>query len=111
MLLFQKMWWTFVINGVEVLEGKEAGCFSVLSCRALCGVFGKKGTKKYLRIKKGIYWGSCITLYSSFGHEIHMDWVPLGEGILKINFDGASFGNPGPAGYGCIMRDSQGVVK
>lgn len=27
-----------------------------------------------------------------------------------MNFDGASFGNPGMAGYGCVIRDSQGAI-
>lgn len=31
-------------------------------------------------------------------------------GVLKLNFDGASKGIPGPAGFGCVVRDSNGVV-
>lgn len=27
-----------------------------------------------------------------------------------MNFDGASFGNPGPAAYGCVMGDYQGQI-
>lgn len=29
---------------------------------------------------------------------------------MKVNFDGASFGNPGPAAYGCVVTDSQGII-
>lgn len=29
---------------------------------------------------------------------------------VNLNFDGASFGNPSPPGYGCNMRDSNGSV-
>lgn len=28
-----------------------------------------------------------------------------------MNFVGASFGNPSPAGYGCVLRDSFGYVR
>jgi len=27
------------------------------------------------------------------------------EGFLNLNFDGASKGNPGPAGFGVLFRD------
>lgn len=30
--------------------------------------------------------------------------------VLKLNFEGASKGNPGPSGYGCVMRDSNSKV-
>ncbi|XP_077239686.1 uncharacterized protein LOC143880579 [Tasmannia lanceolata] len=32
-------------------------------------------------------------------------WKPPMLGMLKINFDGACFGNPGPAGVGGLCRD------
>lgn len=31
-------------------------------------------------------------------------------GQLKLHFDGASKGNPGQAGFGCLLRDHDGVV-
>jgi hypothetical protein len=31
-------------------------------------------------------------------------------GFIKINFDGASKGNPGPAGFGAILRNSNGEI-
>jgi len=33
------------------------------------------------------------------------------EGLTKLNFDEASKGNPSPAGYGGIFRDSQGQTR
>ncbi|XP_077232621.1 uncharacterized protein LOC143869967 [Tasmannia lanceolata] len=30
---------------------------------------------------------------------------------LKLNFDGANLGNPGPAGIGGVLRDENGVTK
>lgn len=39
-----------------------------------------------------------------------MKWSPPSIGKLKVNVDGASFGNLGPAGYGCVWRDSGGQI-
>lgn len=38
------------------------------------------------------------------------DWVPPPERCLKLNFDGASKGNPGPVGFGCVLRDHSSKV-
>ncbi|GLJ29783.1 hypothetical protein SUGI_0588150 [Cryptomeria japonica] len=35
-------------------------------------------------------------------------WSPPKRGTIKVNFDGASRGNPGKSGYGAIMRDKFG---
>lgn len=32
-------------------------------------------------------------------------WIPPLVGTLKLNFDGASKGNPGPVGFGCVIQD------
>jgi probable phosphoglycerate mutase len=37
-------------------------------------------------------------------------WLPPPNGFIKINFDGASKGNPGPAGYGAVIRNSEGEI-
>jgi ribonuclease HI len=37
-------------------------------------------------------------------------WSPPPDGFIKINFDGASKGNPGPAGYGAVIRNSTGEI-
>jgi hypothetical protein len=34
-------------------------------------------------------------------------WSPPPEDFVKLNFDGASKGNPGAAGYGVVFRDSR----
>ncbi|GLJ10967.1 hypothetical protein SUGI_0139020 [Cryptomeria japonica] len=41
--------------------------------------------------------------------RLYVKWEPLEVGWLKINFDGASTGNPGRSGIGCIVRDTQGI--
>jgi hypothetical protein len=38
------------------------------------------------------------------------NWKPPPEGSLKLNFDGASKGNPGRTGMGGVIRDSQGKI-
>ncbi|XVF03450.1 hypothetical protein REPUB_Repub04eG0262600 [Reevesia pubescens] len=39
---------------------------------------------------------------------IHISWEPPPEGGMKINTDGSSIGNPGPAGAGGLIRDYNG---
>jgi hypothetical protein len=36
--------------------------------------------------------------------------VPPSAHFIKINFDGASKGNPGTTGYGAVIRDSKGEI-
>jgi ribonuclease HI len=37
-------------------------------------------------------------------------WTPPPAHFIKVNFDGASKGNPGPAGYGTVLRNSDGEI-
>lgn len=37
-------------------------------------------------------------------------WIQPEDGWTKINFDGASKGNTGPSGIGCVARDSNGGI-
>ncbi|OMO59708.1 hypothetical protein CCACVL1_24654 [Corchorus capsularis] len=41
--------------------------------------------------------------------ERHIKWHPPVLSYFKINTDGASLGNPGPAGAGGIIRDCNGI--
>lgn len=50
-------------------------------------------------------WSLCISLPTKLSPLIG-DWVPPPRGKVKVNFDEASFGNPGPPAYGCVVRDS-----
>lgn len=38
------------------------------------------------------------------------NWKPPCIGGLKLNFDGASKGNHGLAGFGCVVRDHNGNI-
>lgn len=35
-------------------------------------------------------------------------WLPPADGTIKVNVDGSSFGNPGRAGYGGLVRNNLG---
>jgi ribonuclease HI len=37
-------------------------------------------------------------------------WSPPAPGFIKLNFDGASKGNPGPVGFRVVLRNSQGSI-
>jgi len=37
-------------------------------------------------------------------------WKPPPQGSLKLNFDGASKGNPGPVGYECVVHNHEGIL-
>jgi ribonuclease HI len=37
-------------------------------------------------------------------------WKALETGYHKMNFDGASKGNPGPTGYGAVIRNNKGEI-
>jgi hypothetical protein len=41
---------------------------------------------------------------------IPLSWSPPPQGFAKLNFDGSSKGNPGPVGFGEVLRDSAGKI-
>jgi ribonuclease HI len=43
-------------------------------------------------------------------HSSPTTWSPPPTDFIKINFDGASKGNPGPVGYGATLRNSNGEI-
>jgi hypothetical protein len=42
------------------------------------------------------------------GNQVLINWIPPDAQDIKINVDGASSGNPGPAGAGGLLRDFTG---
>ncbi|XP_059068495.1 uncharacterized protein LOC131859001 [Cryptomeria japonica] len=41
--------------------------------------------------------------------RVGVQWEVPESGWSKVNFDGASAGNPGQSGISCILRDSDGI--
>lgn len=39
-----------------------------------------------------------------------LSWNPLKVRLYKVNFDGASCGNPGPSTFGCVWRDANDQI-
>ncbi|KAF1881951.1 hypothetical protein Lal_00038595 [Lupinus albus] len=37
-----------------------------------------------------------------------MQWLSPNNEFVTLNVDGSSFGNPGKAGYECLLRDNMG---
>lgn len=37
-------------------------------------------------------------------------WILPPDGCIKLNFDGASKGNPGTTGFSCVLRDHSSKV-
>ena len=40
-----------------------------------------------------------------------LNWIPPSPGVFKLNFDGASKGNPGQAGFRGIIRNFNGEIQ
>lgn len=55
------------------------------------------------------FWIGALTYLYTRGQS-SSPWVPPLRGKFKVNFDGASFGNLGPTGYGCVVCDYQGSI-
>jgi len=53
----------------------------------------------------------CALGQSENRHVSHqVRWYPPPEGCIKVNVDGSSFGNPGNAGFGGLLRNDIGVL-
>lgn len=52
----------------------------------------------------------CLAHYPNMGMQPSLSEQPSFVGSVILNFDGSSKGNPGPAGYGCLIRDREGNV-
>lgn len=54
-------------------------------------------------------WPSCF-ISSAPLKPLCRPWCFSTLGALKLNFDRLSFGNPGPVGFGCIIRDHAKIL-
>lgn len=55
-------------------------------------------------------WGTCISLSILRGSIMEVECEPLIVDMVKLNFDGSSKGNLGPAGFGCVVLDHKGSI-
>lgn len=55
-------------------------------------------------------WCSCLSPCASPMLPC-IPWSPFPIGVFKLNFDGSSLGNPGLAGFGCVLRDHLGQIR
>lgn len=53
-------------------------------------------------------WKTCIMLNVPTKEALNGRWQPPPFGRCKLNFDGASKGNPELSGFACVVRDFQG---
>lgn len=53
-------------------------------------------------------WITSISFNAPATRKRTLLWKAPKEGSLKLNFDGASKGNPGSSGFGCVVRDGNG---
>lgn len=56
-------------------------------------------------------WKTCISVNASKQIISINCWSAPPTGVLKLNFNGSSLGNPGPSGFGCVIRDSHGDIN
>lgn len=78
----------FLLNRDEVDIVSRFG-LQELSPASACVRRGRRASKKVQRVGR---------------------WIPPQDGIIKINTDGSSRGNPGPTGVGGVGRNSRGEV-
>ncbi|XP_077240345.1 uncharacterized protein LOC143881241 [Tasmannia lanceolata] len=52
-----------------------------------------------------------ICLSSEQDPKVMQKWESRDPGMLKLNFDGSSLGNPGSSGIGEVLRDELGKVR
>lgn len=69
-------------------------------------------SKEYRDISlNALYEGcTCISIRHTNVRVPVLGWVPPPDGKVKLNFDGSSLENPGPTGFGCIVRDSSSTA-
>ena len=59
---------------------------------------------------KLIYIPNLLSLTNTFKKDrFNVKWHPPDQGVIKLNFDGASHGNPGLSGIGVCLRNHLGI--
>lgn len=69
--------------------------------------------KKFQDCSRSIFmrdWCTVISINPPKVCRVIKVWQPPNKGDLKLNFYGLSKGNQRPAGFGCVLRDSNGTI-
>lgn len=57
-------------------------------------------------------WASSLAWNPPLRRKEVLSWISPPEGLFKLHFDGASKGNPGPARFGCVIRNhTSDIIK
>ncbi|XP_077242341.1 uncharacterized protein LOC143882820 [Tasmannia lanceolata] len=77
------------------------------------GSYGKRGMREFLKEMQAFdLWEGWETICKEgiSKEKIIQSWHPPSDGLIKLNFDGSSLGNPGEAGLGGLCRNDKGKV-
>ena len=112
-LIHAVLWGIWRERNLGIFEGRSRSCNEVID-----SIIQEVGSwllvsKEFLGLSLVDFirdWVSCISSYSFKVCESEAEWQHPPFGLLKLNFDGSSLGNPGPGGFGCVIRDHNGLV-
>jgi hypothetical protein len=95
----------------------EAGSMFIVTCFE---IWRNRNEENFQNVKKD-NWASVNDIYLYYFSMVHalgptnkqyvihqIRWHPPPEGYIKVNVDGSSFGNPGNAGFGGLLRNDRG---
>eukprot|EP00253_Pinus_taeda_P021717 PITA_21717 len=66
---------------------------------------------KKLNVEQGMIYHQKTKQNQSIANQSHAVYRKPPKGFIKLNFDGAAKGNPGPAGFGALFRNGQGETE
>lgn len=112
-ILLGVVWGIWKERNRRVFKDKAKSVWAVIDsivCESSYWVLVKKKFKKFSMNDKVRDWVACISDSRGVKKDYLLKWIPLGTSSYKVNFDGTSFGNLGPAAFGWVMLDSQGQI-